>query len=119
MYQGVDSCRNRVDWILSAGQPVDLAYRIVNEGCSGQCSCDVSGRGASAPAPAPKPEAAPASSKGCDQPCRFNGGDHSCRDRISWLVNHRSMDRALAEAQVHQECSGQCSCPRSDSSVQQ
>jgi len=39
MYGGSDSCRNRVDWILSNGQPVQLSYEIVNEACVGQCAC--------------------------------------------------------------------------------
>ncbi|CAK0820094.1 unnamed protein product [Prorocentrum cordatum] len=39
MYGGSDSCRNRVEWILSNGQPVQLSYEIVNEACAGQCAC--------------------------------------------------------------------------------
>merc|ERR1719284_2040335 len=66
MYGGSDSCRNRVDWILSAGQPVQLAYEIVNEACAGQCFCSPPGSSTTeSPAPSaslsPLPTPAPAS----------------------------------------------------------
>jgi len=139
MYGGSDSCQNRVDWILGAGQPVHVAYEIVNEACAGQCFCSLTGRSStessapsSSPSPAPTPAptsattpaptaagtpapthaptiaptptpaavpaptAAPTSGGGCDASCDYNGGLHSCRDRISWLVNHGGQSAATA-----------------------
>jgi hypothetical protein len=117
MYGGSDSCRNRVDWILSNGQPVQLSYEIVNEACVGQCFCSLTGSGTATSAPAPAsattsaPTVAPTPDGGCDASCNYNGGSHSCRDRINWLVNHGGKSAETATSQVHEECSGQCSCP--------
>ncbi|CAK0820097.1 unnamed protein product [Prorocentrum cordatum] len=112
MYGGSDSCRNRVEWILSNGQPVQLSYEIVNEACAGQCACALPA--ASTPAPTSgttlMPMVPPTSGGGCDAPCDYNGGSHSCRGRISWLVEHGGESAAAATSQVNEECSGQCSC---------
>jgi hypothetical protein len=60
MYGGSDSCQNRIDWILSAGQPVQVAHDIVNEACVGQCFCSLSGRSTTeSPAPSPLPSPVP------------------------------------------------------------
>merc|ERR1719277_706790 len=113
---------------MSTGQPESVAYRIVNDGCSGQCSCEAAGGSPSTPAPtslatpvptasptpAPTPASTFSSSGSCDDDCRYSGrsmykGVDSCRNRLHWVMS-TGQPESVAYRIVNEGCSGQCSC---------
>merc|ERR1719277_215076 len=54
-----------------------------------------------------------ANSWSCNQACFFKGEQHTCRDRVNWLLR-QGQSQSQAIATVSSDCQGQCFCSAGD-----
>ena len=135
---GDHSCKDRIDWLINVRQEseLDACRTVSNEfpAICGACHPDECQTDSPTQAPTKAPIKAPTkaptkeptkSTCGCEQ-CTNNvlsamAGDHSCKDRIDWLINVRQESEFNACRQVSKEypdICGSCNpdhCPRGGS----
>jgi hypothetical protein len=61
----------------------------------------------------PSPSPRPPGSLSCEQACFFKGEQHTCRDRVNWLLG-QGQNHWQAIGTVNSDCQGQCSCSDGD-----
>jgi predicted transcriptional regulator len=65
------------------------------------------------PTPPPTSDSGTPASASCDHICFFKGEQHTCRDRVNWLVS-QSQSQWQSIVTVNTECQNQCSCSPGD-----